>query len=118
MRKQQGAGAIPLLAMLILAIMGLVLIMKVVPFYSDDMSVETVFENLAEEATSGNMTRGRVEEMIAKRFGINGIDELVEFVEVTGQGSDIAIEMVYERRAGFFSNIELVATFEHYVDIQ
>jgi hypothetical protein len=118
MHKQQGAGAISLLAMLILAIMGLILIMKVVPFYSDDMSVETVFENLAEEGTKGNMTRGRVEEMIAKRFSINGIDELVEFVEVTGQGSDIAIEMIYERRTGFFSNIELVATFEHYVDIQ
>jgi hypothetical protein len=118
MGKQQGAGAISLLAMLILAIMGLVLIMKVVPFYSDNISVETVFENLAEESAEGGMTRNRVEAMIAKRFGINGIDELFEFVEVTGQGSNIAIEMVYERRTSFFSNIELVATFEHYVDIQ
>jgi hypothetical protein len=118
MHKQQGAGAVALLAMLILAIMGLVLIMKVVPFYLDNMSVETVFENLSEESAKGDMTRKRIEGMVVKRFGINGIDELVKFVEVSGQGSNIAIEMVYERRTSFFSNIELVATFEHYVDIQ
>ncbi len=55
--------------------------------------------------------------MIYKRFSINGITELAEFVEVSGQGSAIVIEMVYERRTAFFSNIELVATFEHYVDV-
>jgi hypothetical protein len=118
MQKQNGAGAVYLLIMVVLAIMSLVLIMKVVPFYTDDMSVETVFENLKEEGNKDGMTRNRIEEMIGKRFSINGLDELLEYVYVSGQGSDIVVEMEYERRTGFFSNIELVATFEHYVEIR
>jgi hypothetical protein len=118
MHKQRGAGAISMLAMVVLAIMGVVLIMKVMPFYSDNMSIETVFENLKEEGSQEGMTRNKIETMIEKRFGINGIDDLVQYVEVSGQGSAIVIEMVYERRANFFSNIELVASFEHYVDVR
>lgn len=117
MNKQRGAGAITMLLMVTFAIMGLVLVMKVVPFYSDNASVETVFENLAKAGSEDGLSRSKVEEMIYKRFSINGITDLAEFVEVTGQGSAIVIEMVYERRTAFFSNIELVATFEHYVEV-
>jgi hypothetical protein len=118
MHKQRGAGAISMLAMVVLAIMGVVLIMKVMPFYSDNMSIETVFENLKEEGSIEGMTQNKIETMIEKRFNINGIDELFQYVEVSGQGSAIVIEMEYERRAGFFSNIEIVASFEHYVDVR
>lgn len=117
MTNQRGAGTISLLALVFFSVMGLVLVMKVVPFYSDDVSVQTVFENLEAEGDKEGITRHRIEEMIEKRFSINGISDLTEFVEVTGQGSAIVIEMEYERRTSFFSNIELVATFEHYVEI-
>lgn len=118
MQKQYGAGAAYLLVMVVLAVMGLVLVMKVVPFYTDDMSIETILENMEEEGTKEGITRNRIEEMIEKRFSINGIDNLLEYVDVSGQGSAIVVEMEYERRTGFFSNIELVATFEHYVEIR
>lgn len=117
MYKQRGAGAITMLIMVVLAVMGLVLVMKVVPFYTDDLSVETVFEKIAKGGNEDGLTRKRVEDMIYKRFSINGITDLSDYVEVTGQGSAIVIEMEYERRAPFFSNIELVATFEHYVEV-
>jgi len=118
MHKQNGAGAISMLVMVVLAVMGLVLVMKVVPFYTDNMSIETVFENMVIEGGKEGTTKSNVEDMIEKRFSINGISDLLEYVEVTGQGSAIVIEMEYERRTGFFSNIELVATFEHYVDVR
>ena len=118
MQKQYGAGAISMLVMVALAVMGLVLIMKVVPFYTDNMSIETIFENMKEEGAKEGITRNRIEEMIEKRFSINGISDLVEYVDVSGQGSAIVVEMEYERRTGFFSNIELVATFEHYVEVR
>ena len=118
MKKQQGAGAISMLVMVVLAVMGLVIVMKVIPFYSDDMSVETVFKNLEKEGNpDGDLSRSRVAEMIEKRFSINGISELSPLVEVTGQGSAIVIEMEYERRVPLISNIELVATFNHYIDL-
>ena len=118
MHKQNGAGAITMLVMVALAVMGFVLIMKVMPFYTDNMSVETVFENMKIEGEKEGITRSNIVSMIGKRFSINGISDLLEYVEVSGQGSAIVIEMEYERRTGFFSNIELVATFEHYVDVR
>ena len=91
-------------------------LLKVFPLYSDNWSVETVFNNLKKESASNEYRASEVREMIQKRFQINGISELVKLVEVTGQGSNIIIDMEYERRVPLVSNIELVATFNHYID--
>ena len=106
-----------MLLMVVLSIAGLVTVLKVVPLYSQDMAVKKVFENIVEESKSGELDRSRVESMIEKRFSINNISELVEFVEVGGQGAAVIRDMEYERRVSLFSNIELVATFKHYVDL-
>jgi hypothetical protein len=116
MKKQQGSSGIFILIVILLCFFGFFTLLKVLPLYTQNWSVETVFENLKEESASKEYSRQQVQEMIQKRFGINGIDQLVEFVEVTGQGSNMIIDMEYERRVPLVSNIELVATFNHYID--
>ena len=105
------------LVMMVLAFSGFFTLLKVMPLYSQDWSVQTVFENIQEESKTQKYTRTRVYDMIQKRFGINGVDALMEFVEVSGKGSTIIIEMEYERRVPLISNIELVATFNHNIDL-
>jgi len=117
MNKQTGASSITMLLMVVLSIAGLVTVLKVVPLYTQDMAVKTVFESITEESDSNELERDRVESMIEKRFSVNNISELMEFVEVGGQGATVIIEMEYERRVSLVSNIELVATFKHYVDL-
>lgn len=117
MKKQQGSSGIFILIVTALCFFSFFTLLKVFPLYTDNMAVETVFENLKEEASSKEYTRSQVNDMIEKRFDINGISQLLEFVEVTGQGSKIIIDMEYERRVPLVSNIELVATFNHYIDI-
>lgn len=117
MKKQQGAAsAIFILVVIALCFFSFFTFLKVLPLYTQNWAVETVFENLKEEASQKEYSRQQINEMIQKRFNVNGVSELVEFVEVTGQGSKIIIDMEYERRVPLVSNIELVATFNHYID--
>ena len=77
-----------------------------------------MFNNIKQESTDpdSSYSRSYVEDLIQKRFDVNDISDLLEYVEVSGKGSNIIIDMEYERRAPFFSNIELVATFKHYIE--
>jgi len=117
MSRQRGASAISMMFMVVLSVAGLVMVLKLLPLYSSDWAVQTIFENLKEEASSEDLTPKRVEDMLAKRFSINDISELMEHVYVDGKGNAITIEMEYEHRVPLFGNIELVATFEHFVDL-
>lgn len=116
MRKQQGFSGIYITIIILLCFFSFFTFLKVFPFYTQNWAVETVFENLKNESAEREYSRQQVQEFIRKRFDVNDISELVEFVEVSGQGSKIIIDMEYERRAPFISNIELVATFSHYID--
>lgn len=117
MNRQSGASSLTMVLMVFLSVAGLVMVLKLLPLYSADWAVQTILENLKEEASSNELSAQRIEEMLDKRFSINDISELMEHVYVDGKGTSITIEMEYERRVGLFSNIELVATFEHYVDL-
>ncbi len=117
MHKQKGGSAVFLLVMMVLAFSGFFTFLKIVPLYTQDWSVQTVFENVKQESLENKLSRSRVYDMLEKRFEINGVSELFGFVEVSGIGSNVTIDMEYERRVPLISNIELVATFNHYIDI-
>ena len=117
MHKQKGKGSIFILVIMVMAFFCFFTLLKVVPLYTQDWSVQTVFENIQLESKSKQYTQGRVHDMIQKRFGINGVDELIEYVDVSGKSSALVIEMEYERRVPLISNVELVATFNHYIDL-
>ena len=116
MKKQQGSSGIFILIVIMLCFFGFFTILKVFPLYTQNWAIETVFKNLKEESADKEISARQIEDMIQKRFQINGAGELVGFVEVTGQGSNIIIDMEYERRVPLVSHIELVATFNHYID--
>ncbi len=129
MHKQKGGSAVFLLVMMVLAFSGFFTFLKIVPLYTfftflkivplytQDWSIQTVFENVKQESLENKLSRSRVYDMLEKRFEINGVSELFSFVEVSGIGSNVTIDMEYERRVPLISNIELVATFNHYIDI-
>lgn len=116
MKKQQGSSGIFILIVIVLCFFGFFTLLKVLPLYTQNWAVETVFENLKEDVAKNEYSNSQIQEMIEKRFGINDVSELTQFVELTGQGSNIIIDMEYERRVPLVSNIELVATFNHYID--
>ena len=117
MHKQKGGSAVFLLIMMVLAFSGFFTFLKVMPLYTQDWAVQTVFENIEKEALETKYTRSRIYDMLQKRFSINGVSDLMEYVEVAGSGKNVTIEMEYERRVPLISNIELVATFNHYIDL-
>ncbi|GAA6134483.1 hypothetical protein NBRC116188_12720 [Oceaniserpentilla sp. 4NH20-0058] len=116
MKKQQGFSGVFILIVMVFCFFSFFTLLKVFPLYTQDWTVESVFETLKQDASEKEYNRNQINDMIQKRFDINGISDLVEFVDVSGKGSKIIIDMEYERRVSLISNIELVATFNHYID--
>ena len=115
MKRQTGASLVTTMLLAVLGTAALVFTIKLMPFYTDNVTMESVFASLQEEYVNEELTRSQIRERIEKRFIINNIDGFLEYVDVYGQGSEIVIEMNYERRTSFMYNIELVASFNHYV---
>jgi len=117
MRKQHGFSGILILAIIVLCFFSFFSILKVFPLYTQDWTVEAIFEDLESDVQEEEYSRSRVMDSLQKRFEINGVSDLMEYVEVSGKGSKIIIDMEYEQRVSLISNIELVATFSHYIDL-
>lgn len=116
MKRQQGFGGVFILFVIVMCFFSFLTFLKVFPFYTDDAVIESVLDGLKLESEQKEYNRTQIEDMIQKRFEINDLSELVESVDVSGQGSKIIIDMEYERRVSLISNIEIVATFNHYID--
>ncbi len=117
MFRQKGSGAIFMLLVVVLSFSGFLTLLKVMPLYSQDWSIQTVLENLQEEAKTQDISRIRALDLIERRFRVNGMSDLVEFVDISSENSEVRIEMEYERRVSLMFNLELVATFKHDISL-
>ena len=117
MKKQQGFSGILFLAIIVLCFFSFFSILRVFPLYTQDWTVKAIFEGIEADAIEKEYDRNSVMDTLQNRFEINGVSDLMEYVEVSGQGSKIIIDMEYEQRVSLISNIELVATFSHYLDL-
>ena len=117
MRKQAGGAMLPVL----LALFGFIMIVRtaisVIPMYMQDSVVEQVLETLA---TSGEVSRKtsakELRAIIERRLMHSQVKIPMEGLEIRRTRSGIQLFWDYEKRGGFFGNIELVGRFQHQKD--
>ena len=119
MKKQQGYGLLLILLLLALAVMGFLLVLKLSPLYIDNYSVKQIFEGLQQQQPQKieSDSDQTLEQKIELAFETEGLSEFFPDVNFTNLGISTAVAMEYERRVGLVSNIDIVVTFEHYVEI-
>ncbi|PCJ44289.1 MAG: hypothetical protein COA99_07110 [Moraxellaceae bacterium] len=112
-QNQKGATAISM--MMLVGIIGFVAyfgFMLYGPFY-DDLSVETVVNNLASDEKAKGLSTKKVNRLIQKRLAVNQVRMDPKYIVLEKTKEGVAVTIEYETRVNFISNIDLVARFSH-----
>ena len=91
---------------------------KMVPVYLENLSVSEVLEAVAQDTRSRSMSRAQIRDNIMRRLSINGVRDLpkeeIEF-ERSRQGLEVNID--YEVRKPIAGNVSVVMAFKESVVI-
>ncbi|MCP5350154.1 MAG: DUF4845 domain-containing protein [Oceanospirillaceae bacterium] len=117
MQKQRGASLYTMSVFLVLFLFAVTFAVKVVPFYVDDATIKSVLREVAQKAAAENMGRGDIEDSIYKHLLVNNLTDYAKEIEIDNKGSTDRLIMNYERRSHLISNIDIVASFQHDVEI-
>jgi len=91
---------------------------KMVPVYLENLSVSEVLEAVAQDTRSRSMSRAQIRDNIMRRLSINGVRDLpkeeIEF-ERSRQGLEVNID--YEVRKPIAGNVSVIMAFKESVVI-
>jgi len=116
--RQQGMSMLSALVALSLGIFVVLIGLKMVPVYLENLSISEVLESVSQDTRSRAMSRAQLRDNIMRRLNINGVRDLpkeeIEF-ERTRQGLEIVID--YEVRKPIAGNVSVVMAFKESVVI-
>jgi hypothetical protein len=116
--RQQGITAISFIV--VAAFVGIFAfgILKVTPFYLEQMKVSSILENVKKELDGTKTSVSKIRTAIGKRLDIemvNGIN--VQEFTIKKIGVGYMVQAKYERREAFIGNLYLLAAFDEQVEI-
>lgn len=115
---QRGMTAIGWMLVLGLIAFFTLITLRLVPLYLEYGKVVSVVESLQNESGIGTMGRAEVVKIISRRFDVNDVRNVdAKKVEITSERGMVKIGFSYERREHLISNIDVVASFEKYVEV-
>ncbi|MDX1754480.1 MAG: DUF4845 domain-containing protein [Marinobacter sp.] len=113
-RNQRGASTITMLVMVLFFGALLTLIVKVGPFYLDDLTVQEAVESLNDVEDLSRMGPAQVMSLINKRLTVNNVRSLdTDSFKVEKDGELVIIKLNYEKRTNLFRNLDAVVSFNH-----
>lgn len=114
--KKHQRGAVDLIMLLAIIALGFIVMsgIKIAPIYIDHWSLEDIVAGVQEEASeSGTVSKRKISGMLIRRLDVNRLNFLdPEDVKIIRDANGFVIDISYERRVNFFSNIDVVVTFE------
>lgn len=121
-KTQNGASLITVVAMLALAALIAIFVLKLTPIYIENSAVASVLTNLKGEGgglITRDSTKGSIIQILNKRFGMNNIESVFnEDIQVIREPNYVIITIEYEVRTKFISNIDLAVLFSDSVEIE
>ncbi len=113
-RNQRGASTLTMLVMVLFFGALLTLLVKVGPFYLDDLTIQEAVESLDGTEGLSRMGPAQVMSLINKRLTVNNVRSLdLESFEIEKNGELVIIKLVYEKRTNLFRNLDAVVSFNH-----
>ncbi|MDC0662630.1 DUF4845 domain-containing protein [Marinobacter sp. SS21] len=112
--NQRGASTITMLVMVLFFGALLTLLVKVGPFYLDDLTIQEAVESLDGTEGLSRMGPAQVMSLINKRLTVNNVRSLdPESFKIEKNGELVIIKLVYEKRTNLFRNLDAVVSFNH-----
>ena len=116
--KQRGVTPIGVLLIIIVAGFCVMCVVKVMPLYQDYYVAKGIVEDLQKEPSIGTMSANNIKAMILSRLSVNTVRSLSEDAFAVEVDDDlITIEISYEARSALMYNLDVVAKFDHVVEI-
>lgn len=112
-KRQKGSSAVSLLFNLLVIGVSFSFAAKVVPFYLDDHSVRKIVSSLSQRSGYETASMAEVRAWINEDLESNGLKLDQDDIRTGRKYGVVVVKIDYERRINFFSNIDLVLTFEH-----
>jgi hypothetical protein len=121
--KQQGITFLGFLALaIIVGLLGYAAL-KLTPFYIENMTVQRVLNNVAEDLDGQGADAQSIRNTIKKHFIAEMVSaatakELEQAFKVSKSENGYLVTVYYERQAPYIANVSLLATFDDEVEIR
>lgn len=116
--RQKGMSMLSTLTVLAVGVFFVLIGIKMVPVYLENLSVGEVLEAVSQDTRSRSMSRSQLRDNIMRRLSINGVRDLpkekIKFKRIR-KGMNVAVD--YEVRRPVMGNVSIVMTFSESVDI-
>lgn len=118
LKRQQGMSIVTLLFLAAAFVFVVYIGLKVVPIYTDNMTIKKAMASLSEDVSASTINRETVYETLQKRLDINNINVISkEDIHVSQDGGVILVEIDYVDQRELMGNLEVMATFSEQVEV-
>lgn len=86
---------------------------KVIPMYIEGYKVRSALKSLNKEPNITSKSTAEIVRMLQKRFDVDDVEAVTkEDIVIKNDGGRLVIEIEYEDRRHFMSNLDVVASFK------
>lgn len=111
-QKQSGMSMIGMMLVAILVVFVALVVMKMVPGYSEYFKLKVILKDIGAEAQDKNMTNADIRNRFAKRADVDLIESVTSSdLNIDRDSGTTIITLQYTYRVQLFANISLLADF-------
>lgn len=116
--RQTGLTAVGMVLLLSCIAFFALIVIRLLPMYIESFKVQAAIDSLKEEQDIGAKTPMQIRELLLKRLSVDDVAHVsTENVVISREGNTIKIDVNYEVRSPFFSNIELIGTYAKHGEV-
>lgn len=116
-QKQRGVSPIGVLLIMIVAGFFIMCAVKIVPLYQDFYLAKGVLDNLEDEPDMALSVR-KIQGVLERRLSMNAVRSLsMDDFLINVDDNMATVELAYEARVALMFNLDVVAKFDHVVEI-
>lgn len=117
-RRQQGITLMSFVLVLVVVGFFALVAMKLFPMYSEYYNLKGVMTELAAQPNSASMTPAQIQADLDRRFNIAYVESVQkQHIKILRAGRGAQLNIAYEVRKPLFGNLDVVAKFDHTVDL-
>jgi len=110
--KQKGEGLLVLILWAIIAIFVVMLVLKLLPVYRENMAIKSVLVAMANDPVLQSGTKGEIRSSFNKRAQIDDISAVNgSDLEIDKEGGQMVVGIAYSVKTPLFANISLFIDF-------
>lgn len=119
-RRQQGMTMWGMAMVAVLVVFFLMLLLKLLPPYLQNMKVKTALDNVSKQPNIGALSREEIINMLQRRLDIEDVDkvDLRKDLKIEVKNRDKIIRVAYETRVPMAYNISALLEFDNQVQVR